>query len=176
MVYNDQTQQWERAPETADIPDPGKGESTEKQERQEKAGKAVQLKRRSETEGEEPKAKKGSIASGSEKVKPVELKPATEVSTASPEEKGEDARKARASAEESEKRPHTPRSGIVLKKAEEVQQHDAGEKAPHRESSDEADDAELAENLQKASSVAGTSRKGQEGSEGPRSVEGMCGD
>ena len=83
---------------------------------------------------------------------------------------------ARTTAEESEKRPHTPRSGIVLKKAEEVQQHDAGEKAPHRESSDEADDAELADHLQKASSFAGTSRKGQEGSDGPRSVEGICGD
>ena len=37
-----------------------------------------------------------------------------------------------------------------------------GEKAPHRESSDEADDVELAENLQKASSATWTSRKGQE--------------
>ena len=142
-----------------------------------KTDKAVQLKRRSETESEEPKAKKGSIANGTEKVKSVELKPASEVSKASLEKAEKDAGKAGAPAEEkSEKRPHTPRTGIVLKRAEEVQQHDAGEKAPHRDSSDEADDAELAENLQKASSVAGTSRKGQEGSDGPRSVEGMCGD
>ena len=176
MVYNDQTQRWEKAPEPVDLPAPGKGESAEKQEKQEKVEKAVQLKRRSETEGEEPKAKKGSIASGSEKVKPVELKPATEVSTALPEETEKGVKGAKTTAEESEKRPHTPRSGIVLKKAEEVQRHDAGEKAPHRESSDEADDAELAEHLQKASSFAGTSRKGQEGSDGPRSVEGICGD
>ena len=63
-----------------------------------------------------------------------------------------------------------------MKTAEEVQQHDAGEKAPHRESSDDADDVVLAENLQKASSVTWASRKGQEGSDGPRSVEGECGD
>ena len=60
--------------------------------------------------------------------------------------------------------------------AEEVQQHDAGEKAPHGQSSDEADDAELADQLQKASSVAGTSRKGHEGSDGPRSVDVVCDD
>ena len=173
MVYNDQTQQWEKAPEPVDLPAPGKGDSTEKQE---KAEKAVQLKGRSETEGEEPQAKKGSIASGSERVKPVELKPATEVSTAMPTEKEKGVKGARTTTEESEKRPHTPRSGIVLKKAEEVQRHAAGEKAPHRASSDEADDAELADHLQKASSFAGTSRKGQEGSDGPRSVEGICGD
>ena len=106
-------------------------------------------------------------------MKPVELKPATEVSTAMSTEKEKGVKGARTTTEESEKRP---RSGIVLKKAEEVQQHDAGEKAPHRESSDEADDAELADHLQKASSFAGTSRKGQEGSDGPRSVEGICGD
>ena len=67
MVYNDQTQQWEKAPEPVEVPAPGKGESTEKQEKTEKV---VQLKRRSETEGEEPQAKKGSITSGSEVVKP----------------------------------------------------------------------------------------------------------
>ena len=150
-----------------DLPDPGKGESTEKEV---KTDKTVQLiKRRSETEGEEPKAKKGGIAGGKETVKPVELKSASEVSKVS-------GRAGVPADERSEKRPHTPRSGIVLKKAEEVQEHDAGEKAPHGESSDEADDAELAENWQKASSVARTSRKGQEGSDGPRSVEGLCGD
>ena len=57
-----------------------------------------------------------------------------------------------------------------------MQQHDAGEKAPHGQSSDEADDAELADQLQKASSVAGTSRKGHEGSDGPRSVDVVCDD
>ena len=168
MVYNDQTQQWEKAPEPVEVPAPGKGESTEKQEKTEKV---VQLKRRSETEGEEPQAKKGSITSGSEVVKPVELKPATSVSTAVPSKKDKDVQEARTTTAESEKRPHTPRSGIVLKKAEEVQQHDAGEKAPHGQSSDEADDAEHADRLQKASSVAGTSRKGHEGSDGPKSVD-----
>ena len=78
--------------------------------------------------------------------------------------------------EKSEKKPHTPRSGIVLKSAEETQQHDAGEKAPHGNSSDEVNDVELAENLQKASSFAWTSRKGVEGSDGPRSDEVVCGD
>ena len=78
--------------------------------------------------------------------------------------------------EKSEKRPHTPRSGIVLKKAEEVQQQDAGEKTPHGDSSDDADDVVLAENLQKASSVTWTSRKGVEGSDGPRSDEVLYGD
>ena len=87
MIYNDQTQQWEKAPESVDTPAPGKGESTEKQEKTEKA---VQLKRRSETEGEEPQAKKGSMASGSEAVKAVELKPATSVSTAVPSKKDKD--------------------------------------------------------------------------------------
>ena len=173
MVYNNQTQQWEKAPELVDNPAPGKGESTEKQAKTEKA---VQLKRRSETEGEEPQAKKGSIASGSEVVKPVELKPATSVSTAEPSKKEKDVQEARTTTEGSEKRPHTPRTGIVLKRAEEVQRHDAGEKAPHGDSSDEADDAELADHLQKASSVAGTSRKGLEGSDGPRSVDVACDD
>ena len=173
MIYNDQTQKWEKAPEPVDVPAPGKGDSTQKQE---KAEKAVQLKRRSETEGEEPQAKKGSIASGSENVKPVELKPATSVSTAVPSKKEKDEPEAKTTTEKSEKRPHTPRSGIVLKTAEEVQRHDAGEKAPHRESSDEADDADLAVQLRKASSVAGTSRKGQEGSDGPRSIDVVCDD
>ena len=59
----------------------------------------------------------------------MELKPATEVSTAMPTEKEKGVREARTTTEVSEKRPHTPRSGIVLKKAEEVQRHDVGEKA-----------------------------------------------
>ena len=166
MVFNDQTQKWE--PEPVEEPTPGKGESTEKQEKTEKGAK---LKRRSETEGEEPQAKKGSITSGSEVVKPVELKPATSVSTAVPSKKDKEGQETQAPTVESEKRPHTPRSGIVLKTAEEVQQQQAGEKAPHGQSSDEADDADLADQLQKASSVAGTSRKGHEGSDGPRSVD-----
>ena len=77
MVYNDQTSKWEKAPEPVKLPEPGKGEFTEKEA---KADKAVQLKRRSETEGDEPKAKKGGIAGGPEKAKPVELKLASEVS------------------------------------------------------------------------------------------------
>ena len=171
MVFNDQTQKWE--PEPVEEPTPGKGESTEKQEKTEKGAK---LKRRSETEGEEPQAKKGSITSGSEVVKPVELKPATSVSTAVPSKKDKEGQETQAPTVESEKRPHTPRSGIVLKTAEEVQQQHAGEKAPHGQSSDEADDADLADQLQKASSVAGTSRKGHEGSDGPRSVDVVCDD
>ena len=174
MIYNEQSLKWERAPEPVNLPDPGKGESTEKEA---KADKSVQQKRRSETEGEEPKAKKGGIAKDSGKAKPVELKTASEVSKASQEKADKDAGRAGEPAEEkSEKRPHTPRSGIVLRSAEEVQQRDAGEKAPHGDSSDEDDDVMLAENLQKVSSVTGTSRKGQEGSNGPRSVEGMYGD
>ena len=171
MVFNDQTQHWE--PEPVEEPTPEKGETTEKQEMTEKA---VKLKRRSETEGEEPQAKKGSITSGSEVVKQVELKPATSVSTAIPSGKDKGTQEAQTVTAVSEKRPHTPRSGIVLKTAEEVQQQDAGEKAPHGQSSDEADDAELANQLQKASSVAGTSRKGHEGSDGPRSVDVACDD
>ena len=159
--------------EPVEEPTPEKGESTEKQETTEKT---VKLKRRSETEGEEPQAKKGSITSGSEVVKPVELKPATSISTAVPSGKDKGAQEAQTLTAVSEKRPHTPRSGIVLKTAEEVQQQDAGEKAPHRQSSDDADDAELADQLQKASSVAGTSRKGHEGSDGPRSVDVVCDD
>ena len=108
-------------------------------------------------------------------MKPVELKPATSVSTAVPSKKDK-VQEARTTTAESEKRPHTPRSGIVLKKAEEVQRQEAGEKAPHGDSSDEADDAELADHLQKASSVAGTSRKGLEGSDGPKSVDVVCDD
>ena len=104
------------------------------------------------------------------------MKPASEVSKASREKSVEGAGKAgEAATEKSE--PHTPRSGIVLKSAEEVQQQDAGEKAPHGDPSDDADDAELAENLQKASSVAWTSRKGVEETSGePRSDEVLYGD
>ena len=97
MVYNDQTQKWEKALEPVNLPDPGKGETTEKEA---KADKAVQLKRRSETEGDEPKAKKGGIASGTEKVKPVELKPASEVSKASQEKAEKDAERADVPADE----------------------------------------------------------------------------
>ena len=78
------------------LPEPGKGESTEET----KAVKAVQLKRRSETEGDEPKAKKGGIASGTENVKPVELKPASEVSKASQEKAEKDAGRADDPADE----------------------------------------------------------------------------
>ena len=116
-----------------------------------------------------------------EAIKAAELKPASEVSRAAQaiavkgaEKAGETAEEKR---EESEKRPHTPRSGIVLKTSEEVRQREAGEKAPHGESSDEGDDAQLAENLQKASSVRLTPRKGLEVISGePRSdvIEALC--
>ena len=172
--YNDQSSKWEKAPEPEKLPEPEKGETTEKETN---VDKAVQLKRRSETETDEPKAKKGGIASATDKVKSIELKPASEVSKASREKCVEGAGKAgESTAEKSEKKTHTPRSGIVLKTAEEVQQQDAGEKAPHGDSSDDADDVVLAENLQKASSVAWTSRKGMEGSDGPRSDEVLYGD
>ena len=174
MVYNDQASKWEKAPVPEKLPEPEKGKSAEKEKN---VDKAAQLKRRSETETDEPKAKKGSIANATGKVKTIELKPASEVSKASREKSVEGAGKADEPATgKSEKRPHTPRSGIVLRKAEEVQQQDAGEKTPHGDSSDDADDVVLAENLQKASSVAWTSRKGMEGSDGPRSDEVLYGD
>ena len=97
MICNEQTLKWEKAPEPVNLPDPGKGESTEKEA---KPDKTVQLKRRSETEGDEPKAKKGGIASEKEKAKPLELKPASEVSKASQDKAEEDAGKAGRPAEE----------------------------------------------------------------------------
>ena len=51
MVYNDQTSKWEKAPEPEKLPEPGKGETTEKEAN---VDTAVQLKRRSETETDEP--------------------------------------------------------------------------------------------------------------------------
>ena len=169
MVYNEQSQKWEKAPGPAKPPVPEKGEVEEKEKDKEKA---VHLKRRSETEADEPKAKKGSVASAKEQVKTVELKPASEVSKATQDEGAKDAAKAEAAAEakeeKSEKRPHTPRSGLVLKTSEEVRSQ-AGEKAPHGDSS-EGDD-ELAADLQKGSSVTLTSRKGLEQRSGPRSDE-----
>ena len=66
--------------------------------------KAAKLKRRSETEGEEPQAKKGSITSGSEVVKPVELKPATSVSTAMPSGKDKGTQEAKTVTVVSEKK------------------------------------------------------------------------
>ena len=96
------------------------------------------------------------MASAKEQTKAVELKPASEVSKAQQDEGAKDAAKAAATAEakeeKSEKRPHTPRSGLVLKTSEEVRSQEAGEKAPHGESSD-GDDEQLAAELQKASSV-----------------------
>ena len=142
MVFNDQTQQWE--PEPIEDPAPGKGEPTEKQEKTEKG---VKLKRRSEVEGEEPQAKKGSITSsfGGCEASGVEASNQCVYSSAA---KGTRIRRGPQTVTvESEKRPHTPRSGIVLKTAEEVQQQDAGEKAPRHE-----------------------------GSDGPRSVEVVCDD
>ena len=73
-----------------------------------------------------------------------------------------------------EKRPHTPRSGVVLRSAEEVQRKDEEDpdgKAPHGNSSEE--EAELlAENLRKATSaVTLTSREGAGATSGPRSDE-----
>ena len=56
----------------------------------------MRLKRRSETETDEPKAKKGSLASTKEQVKAVDLKPASEVSKATQDEVAQDAAKAEA--------------------------------------------------------------------------------
>ena len=61
----------EKAPEPEKLPEPGKGETAEKEAN---VDPAVQLKRRSETVTDEPKAKKGGIASATEKVKPIDLK------------------------------------------------------------------------------------------------------
>ena len=71
-----------------------------------------------------------------------------------------------------EKRSRIPQGpGWSLKSAEEVQLQDAGEKAPHGESS-EGDDEQLAENLRKASSVVTlTPRQRAEQASGPRSDE-----
>ena len=171
MVYNEQSQRWEKAPVPEKPSVPEKGEPEEKEI--EKA--AVHLKRRSETETDEPKAKTGSVASTKEQPKAVELKPASEVSKAHQDEGAQDAAKAEATAEakdeKSEKQPHTPRSGLVLKTSEEVRSQEAGEKAPHGESSD-GDDAQLAADLQKASSIVTlTPRKGREQRSDPRSDE-----
>ena len=115
-------------------PVPEKGEPEEMEKDKEKA--AVHLKRRSDTEADEPKAKKGSMASAKEQPKAVELKLASEVSKAHQDVGAEDAAKAKATAEakdeKSEKRPRTPRSGLVLKTSEEVRSQEAGEKAPWR--------------------------------------------
>ena len=100
------------------------------------------------------------------------MKPASEVSKAA-HEAAKDAGKAETTTEvqgeKSEKRPHTPRSGLVLKTSEEVRSQ-AGEKAPHGESS-ENDDEQLAVELPKASSVTLTPRQGTEQRSGPRSDE-----
>ena len=80
MVYNDQSLRWEKVPVPERLPEPEKGPSVEKEEH---ADKAVQLKRRSETETEEPKAKKGGVTGAAEKVKTIELKPASKASQAS---------------------------------------------------------------------------------------------
>ena len=73
---------------------------------------------------DKPKAKKGSVSSTRDPAKGVELKSASEVEMEGTEET-KDAEKAKESSEPKgdagEKRPHTPRSGLVLRSAEEVQ-------------------------------------------------------
>ena len=168
MVLDEQSQKWIPAPVQPKTSVPEKGESKDG----EKA--AVHLKRRSETGADEPKAKKGSIASTKEQSKAVELKPASEVAKEKTEKDATDAAKVEATveadAEKSEKRPHTPRSGLVLKTSEEVRLQDTGEKAPHGESSE--DDEQLAEGLRMASSVVSlTPREGLEQGSDLRSDE-----
>ena len=168
MVFDEQSEKWIPAPVQPKISVPEKGESKDG----EKA--AVHLKRRSETGADEPKAKKGSVASTKEQSKAVELKPASEVAKEKTEKDATEAAKVEATVEadieKSEKRPHTPRSGLVLKTSEEVRLQDTGEKAPHGESSE--DDEQLAEGLRMASSaVSLTPRKGQEQGSDLRSDE-----
>ena len=136
---------------------------------------SAQLKRGPEASVDEPKAKKGSVASTKEPTKGIELKSASEVAKESAVEETKAAGKAeetsKAEKEKGEKKLHTPRSGLVLKSSEEVQMQDAGEKAPHGESS-EGDDEQLAEDLRKASSaVTLTPRQWAEKVSGPHSDE-----
>ena len=159
MVFDEQSEKWIPAPVQPKTSGPEKGESKDG----EKA--AVHLKRRSEIGADEPKAKKGSVASTKEQSKAVELKQASEAAKEKTEKDATDAARVEATVEteveKSEKRPHTPRSGLVLKTSEEVRLQDTGEKAPHGESSE--DDEQLAEGLRMASSaVSLTSRKGLE--------------
>ena len=63
MVYNDQSDKWEKVPPPEKSHEPEKGKVAEKEEITEKT---VHLKRRSETETDEPQAKKGSLASTKE--------------------------------------------------------------------------------------------------------------
>ena len=75
---------------------------------------------------DELKAKKGSVSTTRNPAKGVELKLASEVEMEGVEEETHGAEKAKESSEPKgeagEKRPHTPRSGLVLKSAEEVLQ------------------------------------------------------
>ena len=179
MVFDEQSEKWIPAPVQPKISVSEKGESKEGEkaavhlkrrsetgadEPKEGEKAAVHLKRRSETGADEPKAKKGSIASTKEQSKAVELKRASEVAGEKTEKDATDAAKVE-DVEKSEKRPHTPRSGLVLKTSEEVRLQDTGEKAPHGESSE--DDEQLAEGLR----MSLTLRKGQEQGSDLRSDE-----
>ena len=73
MVYNEQSQKWEKAPVPEKAPTPEKGEPEETKR------SSVQLKRGPEAGVDEPKAKKGSVASTKEPTKAIELKSASEV-------------------------------------------------------------------------------------------------
>ena len=73
MVYDEQSQKWAKAPVPERAPTPEKGEPEETKR------SSVQLKRGPEAGVDEPKAKKGSVASTKEQTKAIELKSASEV-------------------------------------------------------------------------------------------------
>ena len=107
---------------------------------------------------EEPKPNKWSSFVSSDPEKGMESKPTQDVEMKDVEEvsmeKTEEVQEASKRTDDAgEKRPHTPRSGVVLKSAEavkrEVDEKDEAAKAAHGDSSDEEDD-QLAEKLRKA--------------------------
>ena len=152
MVCNEESQKWEEAP----VPEKGAPEEEKRT--------SVHLKRGPGMAVDEPKAKKGSVSTTQD---PAKMKSASEVEMEGVEGEINGAEKAKESSEPKgdagEKRPHTPRSGLVLRSAKEVQKKDAedpGEKAPHGDSSDEEDE-QLAENLRRSTSVVAlTPREG----------------
>ena len=113
------------------------------------------LKRRSETEADEPKAKKGSVASTKEQPKAVELKPALEVSKANSDEGAKVAAKAEAYASShvcritdlAGKRRRKSKSRLAKKAARtRRRRHSPVQSVPPREEADEEEEEEEEEN------------------------------
>ena len=128
-VYNEESQKWEEAP----VPEKGAPEEEKRSSVHLKMGPGMAV--------DGPRAKKGSMSSTRDPAKGVELKSASEV-----EMEGIEKESKGAEGDAGEKQPHTPRSGLVLKSAEEVPKKDAedpGEKAPRGDSSDEEDEHDL---------------------------------